>query len=1137
MEEINGYTHTDIKACKYYAKKYGAERKTWKGIELKVTKIRKRDGRIVDFDPEKIVNAIFKAAQAVGGRDRVLAEKLAMEVVKIVNERFKGKIPTVEDVQDIVEKVLVENGHYKTAKAYILYREEHRKLREIKSLLLDVGNIVDTYISQSDWRVRENANAGYSLSGLLWHATGTVMAYYALNYIYPREVAKAHVDGDFHLHDLCMSLAGYSFYRNETVVVRQKSTNKVFALSLEQLFDMVNSKVIRENGFEIKYTDDFEILDENGWVKLIRVLRHKAKSPYLLSFNTEHGFNVVVTADHPFITLEDLKEEVFCPQCKSKDVVKNRSYHKCKEGLKDYYKCKSCGYTFSKVVKNIDLNRRVVKFAAEINERNYAITPKFKINIKKMENGLTSKDGWFIGFYIADGYLHDYRICFEIKQGKEFEKLLNYLKEREIKFSCRERQGKKVVEINVNNLPENVKKVILSIRSGAENKNLPDDFLMFKDEVIGGIVSGVIDGDGCVRNDDTWVSRVLIRACAKTLLEQIQIWCLLNNINASLSSIESYGKREHEGRIIKSKKQLYCLTVYIPESKKHLFKECLKIDEKFKFSKEHGKTKLGVIRKIDVIVNDSSFVYDITTETHTFVCNGVLVHNCAGWSLRKLLLEGFNGVPGKVESKPSKHLRSALGQMVNFIGTLQNEWAGAQAFSSFDTYLAPFVYYDRLNYKEVKQAIQEFVFGVNASSRWGGQTPFSNITLDWMVPEDLKDQNVIVGGELKSETYEDFQDEMDMINRAFIEVMTEGDAKGRVFTFPIPTYNITKDFDWNSENTSMLFDMTAKYGLPYFQNFINSDLKPSDVRAMCCRLQLNLAELRKKTGGLFGFGESTGSIGVVTINMPRIGYLSKDDDEFFERLERLMYLAKVALEVKRKLVERNMKSGLLPYTKRYLGTLDFHFSTIGLVGMNEACLNFLGVDIGDKEGHRFALKVLDFMLDIIKEYQVETGHLYNLEATPAEGTSYRLARIDKKKYPKIITAGEKVPYYTNSTQLPVDYTDDLFWALKHQEPLQCKYTGGTVFHIFLGEALDDGEEVKLLIRRIAERFRIPYYTITPTFSICPNHGYLKGKYSKCPSCGARTEIYSRVVGYLRPVQDWNAGKQEEFRQRIGFKIA
>jgi len=683
-----------------------------------ITKIRKRDGRVVPFEQEKITNAIFKAAQAVGGSDRERAEELSNQVVSILNEKYDGRVPTVENIQDFVEKVLVENGHYKTAKAYILYREQHKKMRDVKGLLLDVGELVDDYVKQNDWRAKENANIKFSYAGLLWHGIGTVMAYYALNNIYPKEISQAHIDGDFHLHNLSMSMSGY----------------------------------------------------------------------------------------------------------------------------------------------------------------------------------------------------------------------------------------------------------------------------------------------------------------------------------------------------------------------------------------------------------------------------------CAGWSLRQLMLEGFNGVAGKIESKPTKHLRTAVSQMINFIGVLQNEWAGAQAFSSFDTYLAPFVRVDNLDYKKVKQCIQEYAFGMNITSRWGGQTPFSNITLDWTVPVDLKDEQVIVGGKLLKDTYSDYQDEMDMINKAFLEVMTEGDMRGRVFTWPIPTYNITKDLDWDSENTQMLFDMTSKYGLPYFQNFVNSDLKPSDVRAMCCRLQLNLKELRNKTGGLFGFGESTGSIGVVTINMPRIGYLAKDDGAFFEILDRFMYLAKNSLELKRKFITRMMNSDMLPYSRRYLGSFNRHFSTIGLVGMNEACLNLLGRGIETKEGKEFSLKVLDFMRKRITEFQEETGHIFNLEATPAEGTSYRLANIDKKLYPRIITSGDGVPYYTNSTQLPVNFTDDIFWALKHQEDLQRKYSGGTVFHTFLGESPNGGESVAKLVRKISSNFALPYFTITPTFSVCPTHGYIKGEHFSCPTCKARTEVFSRVVGYLRPVSDWNRGKQEEFRQRSTFKV-
>ncbi|MGE4300908.1 MAG: ribonucleoside triphosphate reductase [Victivallaceae bacterium] len=481
---------------------------------------------------------------------------------------------------------------------------------------------------------------------------------------------------------------------------------------------------------------------------------------------------------------------------------------------------------------------------------------------------------------------------------------------------------------------------------------------------------------------------------------------------------------------------------------------------------------------------------------HDLSCG--IVGYCAGWSLRQLLTEGFRGRGGRASAAPAKHFNTACAQIVNFLSTLQTEWAGAQAFNSFDTFLAPFIRYDNIGYKEIKQQIQQFVFGLNIASRWG-QTPFTNLTLDWVVPADLRDQEVIIGGELQPGTcYGDYQPEMDLINRAFLEVMSEGDRDGRIFTFPIPTYNVTKDFNWDSENAKLLFSVTGKYGLPYFQNFINSDLNPGDVRSMCCRLQMDVRELRKKTGGLFGAGEQTGSIGVVTINIPRIGYLSKDEGEFFGRLDNLMRLAMESLEIKRKVVQRYLDADLLPYTKTYLGTLKNHFSTIGLVGMNEACLNFLGCSICDPEGREFAIKVLNFMKDKIKDFQAATDHIYNLEATPAEGTSFRLARLDRKQYPDIICAGDSDPYYTNSTQLPVGYTDDLFEALDLQAGLQSLYTGGTVFHAFIGEKIDSPELVASLVKRIATNYRLPYFTLTPSFSICPVHGYIPGAHETCP---------------------------------------
>ncbi|WAM31227.1 ribonucleoside triphosphate reductase [Caldicellulosiruptor naganoensis] len=691
-----------------------------------ITKVMKRDGTIVDFDRKKIENAIFKAAKAVGGSDYSIAEKLTDQVIELLEKKFGYSIPHVEEIQDIVEKVLIENGHAKTAKAYILYRKQHQDMREFKNLFLDIENTVDQYIGKTDWRVNENSNMSYSLQGLNNHISTAVISKYWLNKIYPKEVAEAHINGDLHIHDL-----------------------------------------------------------------------------------------------------------------------------------------------------------------------------------------------------------------------------------------------------------------------------------------------------------------------------------------------------------------------------------------------------------------------------------GVLGVYCCGWDLRDLLLNGFTGVEGKVASKPAKHFRSALGQVVNFFYTLQGEAAGAQAFSNFDTYLAPFIYYDKLTYSDVKQALQEFVFNTNVPTRVGFQSPFTNITLDLVPPSTLKDEPVIIGGKIMDRTYKEFQREMDMFNMAFAEVMMEGDAKGRIFSFPIPTYNITKDFDWDSPVVDKIMEMTAKYGLPYFSNFVNSDMKPEDARSMCCRLRLDNRELRKRGGGLFGANPLTGSIGVVTINLPRIGYLSKSEDEYFERLARLMDIAKTSLEIKREVLEDLTKKGLYPYSRFYLRDIyarfgeywKNHFNTIGIVGMHESLLNFMGVGIDTKEGREFAIKVLDFMRERIRKYQEETGILYNLEATPAEGTSYRLARKDKQMFPDIITSGKDEPFYTNSTQLPVDYTDDIFTALDHQEELQIRYTGGTVLHGFVGEKIDDIQVCKEIVKKIAYNYRIPYYTITPTFSVCPDHGYVAGEHFSCPTCGKECEVYSRVVGYYRPVQCWNKGKQEEFKFRKEYKIA
>ena len=518
----------------------------------------------------------------------------------------------------------------------------------------------------------------------------------------------------------------------------------------------------------------------------------------------------------------------------------------------------------------------------------------------------------------------------------------------------------------------------------------------------------------------------------------------------------------------------------------------------------------------------------------------MLTGYCAGWSLKQLIQEGLGGVPGKITSKPASHLSSLCNQMVNFLGIMQNEWAGAQAFSSFDTYLAPFVKADNLTYEETKQCVESFVFGVNTPSRWGTQAPFSNITLDWVCPADLRDQPAIVGGKEMDFTYGDCKVEMDMVNKAFIEIMIEGDANGRGFQYPIPTYSITRDFDWSeTENNRLLFEMTSKYGTPYFSNYINSDMEPSDVRSMCCRLRLDLRELRKKSGGFFGSGESTGSIGVVTINMPRLAYLSADEADFYRRLDHLMDVSARSLHTNREVVTRLLDAGLYPYTKRYLGTFENHFSTIGLVGMNEACLNaqWLRADMTQEPAQAFTKDVLNHMRARLADYQEQYGDLYNLEATPAESTTYRFAKHDKEQFPDIITANEQgKPYYTNSSHLPVGFTDDIFSALDVQDELQTLYTSGTVFHAFLGEKLPDWKAAATLVRKIAENYKLPYYTMSPTYSVCKNHGYIAGEVYECPCCHEETEVYSRITGYYRPVKNWNDGKSQEFADRVEYDL-
>jgi len=1083
-----------------------------------VTKVKKRDGRVVEFVPQRITDAIYKAAQAVGGTDKQTAIDLSKKVITVLEYKYDiHEIPTVEDIQDIVERVLIKSGHSKTAKAYIIYRSKRAEMRKAGAFLHKVTNIVDGYVGKNDWRVKENSNTSYAISGLQAHISGAVIAEYTLENIYPKEIAEAHRNADFHIHDLSVGVfAGYSFYRNEVVVVRNKADKLPLVLSLEQLYSLVDAKSHLENGFEIKYTGDYEVWDEKGWTSMSRVLRHKTTKP-LISLNTFNGKNVLITNDHPFITLEDEKRIEICPECNGDNIIKNRTN---KVG-KDYFKCKSCNHTFGLSKENLpDITRRKEVYAENIKLNNYAITPSLGLEPIYVENTLTSADGWFIGMFVAEGYVKCKRLVFEMSASPELRKIIDYLSQLNINFSLNYSQASSgqiqlqqeanILSVRMDQFSAEMQELLSGIRSYAHNKNLPITMLNLGQNIVGSMVSGIIDGDGVVRNDDHWVSRINLRMTSKTLLSQTQFWLESQGVNSSLLTIDSYGERKYDGLTIKSKKQLYSLTFYIPEGKKILFSESIKIDDNFKFSDVNYKPKAySHFRKIEAVKNDDEYVYDITTSSHTFTSNGMLVHNCAGWSIKDILQKGFNGVKGRVAASPAKHMNALLGQLVNFLGTLQNEWAGAQAFSSFDTYLAPFVREDGLNYEDIKQRMQEFIFSINQTSRWGNQVPFTNLTFDWVVPEDMKDEQIIIGGERKETTYGEYQKEMDLINKAFMEVMMKGDMNSRIFTFPIPTYNITKDFDWDSENSKLLFDMTAKYGTPYFQNFVNSSLNPSDVRSMCCRLQLDIRQLRNKTGGLFGSGEKTGSVGVITINLPRLAYTHKNKDELFKRLDRLMELASQSLEIKRKEVTKNMNAGLLPYTKEYLGSLDHHFATIGVNGMNECCMNFLGKDkdVTSKEGKAFAIEILDHMRAKLQEFQEKTGNIYNLEATPAEGTAYRFAKHDRKEFPEIIAAGTKeTPYYTNSSQLPVNYTKDVFEALDHQDELQCKYTGGTVLHGFIGEKISDWKVARELIKKVTANYKLPYFSITPTFSICPIHGYLSGEHFECPHDHSEEEL-------------------------------
>ncbi len=1558
-----------------------------------IRKIRKRDGKISDFNPIRITNAIWKAAQAVGGKDHRRAAELTDKVLEMIEKELnKGEIPTVELVQDCVEKTLIEEGHAKTAKAYILYRHQHQDIREIGGLLKDI-DVVDGYLSMMDWKVKENSNMSYSLQGLNVYATENIISHYWLNKIYPPEIGDAHTNGDYHIHDLG-TLGAYTYFGKETVIAR--SNAKIFVTSFQNLYENLkeNEKLLsKEDDAWGKYPTDIEVLDKDGWTKVKRVVKKK-KDKQMHFIKNEGGRSVIVTEDHPMVLGENIFKEAknikseedklltvdIKNLLKSEPLFSKDSLYLAKElydkGVKDFF------------IEGMPLEE-YTKYSNDLEIEGIVSTSN---NADSLPNkiDLTEDLGYFVGFYIAEGWMEPHRIGITQKDTEENQKIINRIKKTAYSLGLRVYSNKEdgIVKLRIANstVVNYLFKEIFNLDGICKEKHLPEEILNYNRYFVEGLISGIIDGDGSITTSNTSLT---IRTASRTMLEQISVVMNVLGFTIRDRNLEGVGStRNYNGRLITQNYPLYgisfrTLGLTLPSIKYN------SASTSSRAWRAEGAGWHKVLNNEQTEIIDD-YIYDITTESHTLVVNGMWNHNCVGWDLKDILLKGFKGVAGKIESKPAKHFGTALMQIVNYLYTLQGEAAGAQALSNFDSLLAPFIHYDNIKYKEIKQEMQKFLFNMNVPTRvgfqslahdepvvfrkngkikveligklieehfgenresiiknidgygnpsndsfaakpnekievisfdkngkvgwhpvkalikhkvktngfkrirtgsgevkvspahslfkinsgnikpvmakelktakqnstldknnhilsvnkikddllgskkkidlfeliedipekikkrifikakdvpyikekilklygslkeflykngrsdrttlyklfkeniipfemyikyseeirndakiyikpynnnfydryldesklknfvklvawfvtegkachsgivisqrksnnkeildvakeldikvsidetkgysnknkaetktvisnmkmsglytyllpyiagatsrektipsfvfdlnkdlrntfletifkgdgyndeksrrisyssmsdklltsvsmlsiankwrvrvipkskgrtgtlliyknprkkldiehndvagspvyeideykndWGWEydisvdtngceenfvggtglvlyhnSPFSNITMDLNVPNYMLDEPAIIGGDLKDDNYSDFQDEMDMINHAFADIMYEGDAKGRPFTFPIPTYNITKDFDWDNEGLDPIWKMTAKYGVPYFSNFINSDMKPEDARSMCCRLRLSNRELRKRGGGLFGANPKTGSIGVVTINMPRIGYLSKDEDEFLERLDNLMLKAKESLITKREVIENLTFSGLHPYSKFYLSDVreafgEFwknHFSTIGLIGMNDALLNFMNKSIADPEGIKFAEKVMEYMRDKLADFQEETGDIFNLEATPAEGTSYSLARKDKVRYPdiriynqeKYKSNGDKVePYYTNSTQLPSGYTSDVFEALDLQDSLQSKYTGGTVLHIFLGESSPDPNATKKFVRKVAENYNLPYYTLTPTFSICPKHGYIPGEHEFCPKC-------------------------------------
>jgi len=1150
-----------------------------------IDKIRKRNGKIVDFDQEKITEAIWKAAKSVGGRDRNLAQSLSDEVVEIIQEKFAEEIPGVENIQDIVEKVLIETGHATTAKAYILYRKQHETLRKLSSTFLEVEKIVSDYLSQVDWRVRENSNIGYSMSGLLMHVAGSVISNYTLDRIYPMEVADAHRNGDFHLHDLYFGLSGYCagwslkqllyegfngvpgniesnppkhldtallqmvnfigtlqnewagaqafnsidtylapFIRKDSLSFKEtkqaiqkfvfnlnitsrwgsqslvwdelviiKNEGKIEFIEIGKLvdsqFEKNRHRILEEHpqSYAVQNYDDIQTLSFNKkgeaiWVPVKAFVRHKTpKNLGFFKIRTSKG-TAKVSRAHSLFSFEKL-DNTFNPESTSGEEIQV-SHPNSNITEKNHF------IGISKVKDEGKLDELDLK---ELIERDEVLSSKTYVivedqqKIEEVKRRVLAHYGGLTPFY-SDFNIYDKK-CF-LEWGRRliipFRIWSKFSDDLKVKFKVKQSDKSVPRFLKDDNLESFVKVAAWFISEGhSGNSNY-----------------------GYISQEKGKSGKIKLLLKKLNMLGRVEDCRGYSKQGNKTSSIEKIACVGILAKILQRYCGIYCTNKQIPY---------------FIFSLKRDLKKVFLKELLEGDGSEYEKYFDYTTTSRKL---------SAGLSLLCAMLDRKFSVYD--QNKREENWNDQYIVRVYKDGQKKEKYEISDFCARICSGVEEINYEGEYEYDiSVDLETENFIGGSGLLAFHN--TPFTNLTFDWMVPDDVKSEPVIIGGKLLDETYEDYQKEMDVINRAFLEVMMEGDRNGRPFTFPIPTYNLTRDFDWESENARILFEMTAKYGLPYFSNFINSDLNPSDVRSMCCRLRLNLRQLdRNITGGLFGSGDSTGSVGVVSINMPRLGYLSKNKEEFFKKLNYLMNLAKDSLETKRKIVERNVQAGLLPYTKRYLGTLKNHFSTIGPIGINEACLNLFGKGIDSSEGKEFAIEVLNFMRKSLSDFQEETGHIYNLEAVPAEGTSYRLARIDKKKYPDIITAGEGVPYYTNSTLLPVNKTDDLFSALRHQEPLQTLYTGGTVFHTFLGERMSSGASCARLLKKILYNTRIPYVTITPTFSICPDHGYLAGEHHLCPQCGKKTEVYSRVVGYFRPVSNWNEGKQEEFRQRVKY---